>query len=86
MFCSYLDKKPKCLFIKRRQQKSIFFIKLVTAYNWAIRKVELEGEGTPTVLSYEIDPNIYTLFGLRFANIPEIPWLEFISSTLDILL
>jgi len=60
--------------------------KLGTAYNWAIRKVELEGEGTPTVLSYEIDPNIYTLFGLRFANIPEIPWLEFISSTLDILL
>jgi len=54
--------------------------KFGTARDWAIRKVELEGEGTPTVLSYEIDSGLYTLPGMRFAAIPGIEWLEFICS------
>ena len=54
--------------------------KIGTAYSWAIRKTELEGEGTPTVLGYEIDPGLYVLNGLRFPNDPEIEWLEFICS------
>ena len=54
--------------------------KLGTAYSWAIRKVELEGEGIPTVLSYKINPEVYTLFGLRLPNNPGDEWLEFICS------
>ena len=54
--------------------------KLGTAYDWAIRKVELDGEGVATVFCFEIDPELYTLFGLRFPNTPVIEWLEFICS------
>jgi len=54
--------------------------KIGTAYKWAIRKAELEGEGIPTVLGYEINPDIYGFFGFRFPNTPEIAWLEFICS------
>jgi len=54
--------------------------KIGTARDWAIRKVELEGEGTPTILAYETSPDVYSLHGLRFAVIPEITWLEFICS------
>ena len=54
--------------------------KLGTAYDWAIRKVELEGEGVATVFCYEIDPELFTLSGLRFPNTPETSWLEFICS------
>lgn len=54
--------------------------KFGTAREWAIRKVELEGEGVPTVLCYKINPDVYKLDGLRFANTPELEWLEFICS------
>ena len=51
-----------------------------TAYSLAIRKVEIEGEGIPTVLCYGISPAIYDLSGLRFSELPEISWLDFICS------
>ena len=51
-----------------------------TARDWAIRKVELEGEGIPTVLCYEFNADVYNLNGLRFPAIPEYEWLEFICS------
>ena len=54
--------------------------KLGTAYDWAIRKVELEGEGVATVFCYEIDPQLYKMSGLRFSNTPETAWLEFICT------
>jgi len=54
--------------------------KFGTARDWAIRKVELEGEGTPTVINYTIDPDIFLLKGLRFSSSPDIEWLEFICS------
>ena len=54
--------------------------KFDTARDWAIRKVELEGEGTPTVLNYEIDPDVFLLHGSRFSTTPDIEWLEFICS------
>jgi len=52
--------------------------KIGTAYDWAIRKAELEGEGTPTVLCYDISTDIYSLNGLRFPDNPAIEWLDFI--------
>ena len=39
-----------------------------TAFSWAIRKSEIEGEGIPTVLCYGISPDIYKLFGKRFSE------------------
>lgn len=51
-----------------------------TAQNWAIRKVELEGEGIPTILCYEIDPDLYRLSGQRFLDDPSLDWLDFICS------
>ena len=54
--------------------------KIGTANNWAIRKVELEGDGTPTIMRYEVNSDLNTLQGLRFPNIPDIEWLEFICS------
>ena len=51
-----------------------------TAKDWAIRKAALEGEGIPTVLCYEINPNVFELPGLRFPNDPGLEWLEFICS------
>ena len=51
-----------------------------TAKDWAIRKAALEGEGIPTVLCYEIDPNLFELSGLRFPDVPGLEWLEFICS------
>ena len=54
--------------------------KLGTALSWAIRKVDLEGEGIPTVLGYEVNTDIFTLQGLRFPTTPDIEWLEFICS------
>jgi len=51
-----------------------------TARDWSIRKVELEGEGIPTVLSYEINADVFLLPGLRFSSTPDIEWLEFICS------
>ena len=52
--------------------------KLGTAYDWAIRKVELEGEGIPTVLSYNINEDLYSILGLKFSNLPNQEWLDFI--------
>ena len=54
--------------------------KFGTARDWAIRKVELEGEGVPTVLCYQLDSDLFKLNGLRYANSPEPDWLEFICS------
>ena len=54
--------------------------KFGTARDWAIRKVELESEGMPTVTAYEISPDIFSLSGLRFPHIPELEWLEFICA------
>jgi len=54
--------------------------KFGTARDWAIRKAELEGEGMPTVLAYDIGSDVFTLHGLRFPNTPEVEWLEFICS------
>ena len=54
--------------------------KFGTARDWAIRKVELEGEGIPTVLCYELDSEAFSLVGLRFSNTPGLEWLEFICS------
>ena len=54
--------------------------KIGTAQKWAIRKVELEGEGISTILCYEIDDNLYDLFGQRFSDEPDLDWLKFICS------
>ena len=54
--------------------------KIGTARNWAIRKTELEGEGLPTIICYDISPDVYTLRGLRFPEKPDISWLDFICS------
>jgi len=54
--------------------------KVDTAQSWAIRKVELESEGTPTILCYEIDNNLFMLKGQRFPADPNIEWLDFICS------
>ena len=54
--------------------------KIGTAQKWAIRKVELEGEGISTILCYEIDNNLYDLLGQRFADEPDLDWLNFICS------
>ena len=54
--------------------------KIGTAQIWAIRKVELEGEGIPTILCYEIDTGLYDLYGQRFPDGPSIEWLNFICS------
>jgi len=54
--------------------------KLGTAISWAIRKVELEDGGIPTVLGYEVNKDIFSLQGLEFPATPEIEWLEFIRS------
>ena len=51
--------------------------KVGTAQAWAIRKVELSG-GSPTVIQYEVDDNLFELHGKRFNNIPELEWLIFI--------
>ena len=52
--------------------------KFGTARNWAIRKVELEGEGMPIVIAFEISPDIFSMHGLRFPSQPGLEWLEFI--------
>jgi len=54
--------------------------KIGTARNWAIRKVELENEGIPTVIAYEINIDLFMLFGLKFPDTPELDWLEFICA------
>jgi hypothetical protein len=54
--------------------------KIGTAQIWAIRKVELEGEGLPTILCYEINPDLYNQFGQRFPDDPNLEWLNFICS------
>jgi hypothetical protein len=54
--------------------------KFGTAKNWAVRKVELEGEGIPTVLCYSIKPDLFELDGLRFPVEPNLEWLNFICS------
>ena len=54
--------------------------KIGTAQIWAIRKVELEGEGIPTILCYETGADLYSLHGQRFPDDPDIEWLSFICS------
>ena len=52
--------------------------KVGTAQSWAIRKVELEGEGIPTILCYEINNGLFMLKGRRFPDNPCLEWLNFI--------
>jgi len=54
--------------------------KIGTAQLWAIRKAELEGEGIPTIICYEADPDLYNLDGQRFPDDPTHEWLSFICS------
>jgi len=54
--------------------------KVGTAQSWAIRKVELEGEGIPTILCYEINIDLFRLKGQRFPDEPNLEWLDFICS------
>jgi hypothetical protein len=54
--------------------------KIGTAQIWAIRKVELEGEGIPTILCYETASDLFSLHGLRFPDDPNLEWLNFICS------
>ena len=54
--------------------------KIGTAQLWAVRKVELESEGIPTIICYEIDPDLFTLSGLKFPVDPNHEWLDFICS------
>ena len=51
--------------------------KLDTAYRWAANKVDLSG-GTATVLRYEINNDLFSTYGKRFSDIPDLDWLEFI--------
>ena len=60
--------------------------KLGTAYSWAVRKAELEGDGIPTVTAYEVSDDIFALFGLRFMPVPERNWLEFICTNRSMVL
>jgi len=54
--------------------------KIGTAQSWAIRKVELEGGGIPTILCYEISIALFKLKGQRFPDDPNLEWLDFICS------
>ena len=54
--------------------------KIGTAQSWAIRKVELEGEGIPTILCYEINTDLFIIKGQRFPDDPNHEWLDFICS------
>ena len=54
--------------------------KFGTARDWAVRKTELESDGIPTVIAFEISPDIFSLSGSRFPNIPGLEWLEFICA------
>ncbi|MCL2250060.1 MAG: DUF3990 domain-containing protein [Oscillospiraceae bacterium] len=48
-----------------------------TAFRWAANKVDLSG-GTATVLRYEINNDLFSTYGKRFSDIPDLDWLEFI--------
>ena len=52
--------------------------KIGTAQGWATSRTELRG-GTPTILSYEINDDVFKLYGKRFEPFPTLEWLEFIS-------
>ena len=54
--------------------------KIRTAQRWAIRKVELEGVGIPTILCYEINIVLFMLYGLKFPEDPNLAWLDFICN------
>jgi hypothetical protein len=54
--------------------------KIGTAQLWAIRKVDLEGAGIPTIICYEIDAGLYNLHGQKFPDDPNLEWLNFICS------
>jgi len=78
-------------FVKSRNRvdfgKGFYLVdKLGTARNWAIRKVELENEGIPTVIAYEISPDLFSLSGAKYSNTPELKWLEFICTNRRMLL
>jgi hypothetical protein len=51
--------------------------KIETSQVWAIRKAELSG-GIPTIIQYEIDENVFDLYGRKFPDTPEPEWLTFI--------
>ena len=54
--------------------------KIKTAQLWAVRKVELEGEGIPTIICYDINAGLYNLYGRRFPDEPSLEWLNFICN------
>jgi len=53
--------------------------KIGTAQLWAIRKSELSS-GIATIIQYEIDESLFSIYGKRFAIYPESEWLDFICS------
>ena len=58
--------------------------KLGTAYDWASRKVDIEGFGISTVIRYEINSELFNIFGLKHSVIPDISWLDFICSNREL--
>jgi len=54
--------------------------KIGTAQSWAIRKAELEFEGIPTILCYEINIELFKIKGQGFPDDPNLDWLNFICS------
>ena len=50
---------------------------LETAQNWAIRRMELSG-GTPTIIRYNVDNELFKSYGKRFSSTPSNEWLQFI--------
>ena len=49
-----------------------------TANAWAARRAMLSG-GVPTVMRYELNEGMFSLYGNRFHSTPSKDWLEFIS-------
>ena len=80
---SYLEiKKPEILKSKRLLDFGTGFY-LTTdfeqASRWAKRKVEIVGNGTPTVSSYEFDDKNKTNLNVLEFDSPEKEWLEYVS-------
>ena len=48
-----------------------------TAYRWAANKADLS-DGTATVLRYEINNDLFSTYGKRWGDMPDLDWLEFI--------
>ena len=58
--------------------KGFYFTdKIGTAQDWAVSRAELRG-GMPTIHSYEVNDDVFKLYGKRFETLPSLEWLEFI--------